>query len=104
MGDVGTTAGGANFVGRRGWRGRGEAASRPGKHGDLLFTREVVTQTVKDLPAMWEMFVRSLGCEEDPLEEDGHRLQYTCLKNPHGWGRLAGYSPRGGKESDVLSD
>ena len=53
---------------------------------------------------MWETFVRSLGCEEDPLEEDGHPLQYTCLKNPHGWGRLAGYSPQGGKELDVLSD
>ena len=70
----------------------------------MLFTRDVVTQTVKDLPAMWETFARSLGCEEDPLEEDGHPLQYTCLKNPRGRGRLAGYSPQGGKELDVLSD
>ena len=66
---MGTTAGGANFVGRRGCRGRGEAATGPDYHGDLLFTREVVTQTVKDLPAMWEMCVRSPGREEEPLEE-----------------------------------
>ena len=29
----------------------------------------LVTQTVKDLPALWETWVRSLGWE-DPLEED----------------------------------
>ena len=34
-----------------------------------LFTRRVVTQTVKDLPAMWETCVRFPGWEEDPLEE-----------------------------------
>ena len=30
--------------------------------------RSLVAQTVKDLPAMWETWVRSLGWE-DPLEE-----------------------------------
>ena len=28
-------------------------------------------------------------------------LQYSCLENPHGQRRLAGYSPRGRKESDT---
>jgi len=28
-------------------------------------------------------------------------LQYSCLENPHGQGSLAGYSPRGRKESDM---
>ena len=33
----------------------------------------------------------------------GHenRLQYSCLENPHGKRSLAGYSPRGCKESDM---
>ena len=34
-----------------------------------LFTRKVVTQTVKDLPATWEACVRFPGWGEDPLEE-----------------------------------
>ena len=31
----------------------------------------------------------------------GNSLQYSCLKNPHGQGSLAGYSPWGCKESDT---
>ena len=31
----------------------------------------------------------------------GNPLQYSCLDNPHGQRRLAGYSPWGGKESDM---
>ena len=30
----------------------------------------------------------------------GNPLQYICLENPHGQRSLAGYSPRGHKESD----
>ena len=30
---------------------------------------ELVTQTIKNLPAMWETWVRSLG-QEDPLEKE----------------------------------
>ena len=39
----------------------------------------LVAQLVKNLPAMWETWVRSLGCE-DPLEK-GYPLQYSCLEN-----------------------
>ena len=42
---------------------------------------------VKNPPAMWETWVRSLGLE-DPLEEG----QYPCLENPHGQKSLVGYS------------
>ena len=31
----------------------------------------------------------------------GNPLQYSCLKNPHGQGSLAGYSPWGHKELDT---
>ena len=43
-----------------------------------------VAQRVKNLPAMQEMWVQSLG-QEDPLE-DGNPLQCSCLKNPMGRG------------------
>ena len=36
---------------------------------------------VKNLIAMQEMWVQSLG-EEDPLEKAGHPLQYPYLENP----------------------
>ena len=32
----------------------------------------------------------------------GNPLQYSCLENPHGQRRLAGYSPWGCKESDTI--
>ena len=36
---------------------------------------------VKNLPAVWETWVQSLGWE-DPLEKgNGYPLQYSCLKN-----------------------
>ena len=43
-----------------------------------------VAQRVKNLPAMQEMRVQSLG-QEDPLE-DGNPLQCSCLENPMGKG------------------
>ena len=49
-------------------------------------------QRVKNQPAMQEMLVQSLG-QEDPLEEDGNPLQYSCLRIP--WGN---------KKSDTQSD
>ena len=65
-----------------------------------------VAQTVKNLPAMQETQVRSLG-REDALEKgmNGNPLQYSCLENPWteepgglqwripGQRSLAGYSP-----------
>jgi len=55
-------------------------------------------QTVKNLPAVWETQVQSLG-REDPLEK--------CMATPpvflpgefHGQRSLAGYSPCGHQES-----
>ena len=59
----------------------------------------MVAQMVKNPPAMWETWVRSLGWE-DPLEE-GNPLEYSCLENPHGQRSPAGYGPWGLKELDM---
>ena len=55
---------------------------------------------VKNLPAVWQTQVRSLG-QEDPLEEG---MAPTAVFSPgksHGQRSLAGYSPWDCKESDV---
>ena len=68
---------------------------------DISCTQRVslVAQTVKNLPAMGETWVRSLGWEE-PLEEgSGNPLQDSCLENPHGQRSLVGYSSWRHKES-----
>ena len=57
----------------------------------------LVTQTVKNLPAMQETWVRFLGWE-DPLEEG---LATHSMKNPHGQRSLVGCSPWGRKELDI---
>ena len=50
-------------------------------NGILLFIVCSVAQLVKNLPAMWETWVQSLGWE-DPLEkEKGYPLQYSGLEN-----------------------
>ena len=59
-----------------------------------------MAQTVKNQPAMWEMWVWSLGWQDSPEGGHGNPLQYCCLENPHGWRSLAGYSPWGCKELD----
>ena len=41
----------------------------------------LVAQTVKNLPAMQETWLPSLGWE-DPWMRDGNPLQYSCLENP----------------------
>ena len=53
----------------------------------------LVVQLVKNLSAMQETWVQSLGLE-DPLEEG--------MENPHGQRGLVGYSPCGHKESDTI--
>ena len=42
----------------------------------------LVAQTVKNLPAMQDIQVRSLGQEDSPRERNGNPLQYSCLGNP----------------------
>ena len=47
-----------------------------------LLRASLVAKMVKNLPAMWETWVQSLGWE-DPLEGIlGNPLQYFCLENP----------------------
>ena len=57
---------------------------------------------MKNLTAMQEMWVQSLGWE-DPLKEGqlGNSLQCSCLENPQGQRSMAGYSPWDLKESDM---
>ena len=55
-----------------------------------------MAQSVKNLPAMLETWVQSLGWE-DALEE-GMETRCSCLENPHGQRSLEGYSPWGHKE------
>ena len=42
----------------------------------------LVTQTVKNLPAMQEILVRFLGQEDPPGGGHGNLLQYSYLENP----------------------
>ena len=41
----------------------------------------LVVQLVKNPPAMWEIWVRSLGWERFPGEGKGYLLQYSGLEN-----------------------
>ena len=54
----------------------------------------LVAKLVKNLPAMQETWVRSLGWEDSPQGGHGNSLQYSCLENPHGQRSLMDYSPR----------
>ena len=63
-----------------------------------------VALVVKNLPAS----ARDLrdaglipGSGRSPGEGNGNPLQYSCLENPHGQRRLAGYRPWGCKESNT---
>ena len=56
-------------------RSAGEGISYPLQYS----WASLVAQLVKNLPAVWETWVRSLGWE-DPLEK-GYPLQYSGLKN-----------------------
>ena len=55
---------------------------------------------VKNLPAMQKTQVRSLGVE-DPLEEGMTTYTSILAWRIHEQGSLVGYSPWGGKESDI---
>ena len=60
----------------------------------------LMSQVVKNLPALQETWVQSLG-QEHPLEK---RMATTPAFLPgefHGQRSLAGYSPQGCKESDM---
>ena len=40
-----------------------------------------VAHTMKNLLALWETWVQSLGQEDPPGEEYGNTLEYSCLEN-----------------------
>ena len=51
---------------------------------DIIFSKEIdlVTQMVKNLPAMQETWVRSLGWKDSSTERNGNPLQCSCVENP----------------------
>ena len=59
-----------------------------------------MAQRIKRLPAMQETQVRFLGWE-DPLEREMATHSSILAWRTHGQKSLAGYSPRGCKESDM---
>ena len=64
------------------------------KRCSLLHWASLMARTIKNLPAMQETWVQSLGWKDPhtPREGNGNPLQYSCLKNSRD--RLAGYSPQ----------
>ena len=59
-----------------------------------------MTQLVKNLPAMWETWVRSLGWEDSLEEKMATHSSLLAWRIP--WTEeLVGYSPYGRKESDM---
>ena len=55
---------------------------------------------VMNLPAMQETRVQYLSQEDSPGVGNGYPLQYSFLPEFHGQRSLAGYSARGGQESN----
>ena len=47
-----------------------------------LIWASLVSQTVKNLPAIQETGIQSLGWEDLPGEGNCYPLQYSCLDNP----------------------
>ena len=60
-----------------------------------------MAQMVKNLLAMRETWVQSLGWEDALGGGHDNPLQNSCLENPHGQRSLAGYGPWDHKESDM---
>ena len=56
---------------------------------------------VKNLPAMQETWVQSLGREDSPGEGNGYPLQYSCLDNPMDRGAWRATVSGGRKELDM---
>ena len=66
----------------------------------LFIFHHVVAQTVKNLPAMWETWVQSLGWE-DPLEKEKLPTPVFWPGEFHGQRSLVGYSPLSHKGLDI---
>ena len=52
------------------------------KAPNLMRVASLGAQTVKNLPAIWETQVPSLGWGRFPGEGHGNPLEYSCLENP----------------------
>ena len=80
--------------------GKGTANNKSGYHlvRTYCVLSSLVTQMVKNLPAMQETQICSLD-REDPLEEE--MATHFLPGEFHGQRSLAGYSPWGHKESDM---
>ena len=63
-----------------------------------------MAQNVKNLPAMQEIWVRSLGQEDSPEEGNGCPLQYSSLENSMDRGVWQGTVHGGTKSGTRLSD
>ena len=59
-----------------------------------------VAQRVKNLPAMQEMWVQSLG-QEDPWRREWQPISVSLLGKSHGQRSLAGHSAQGHKQLDM---
>ena len=66
----------------------------------VLVVPDHLAQKVKNLPAVQEIRVQSLGWE-DPLEKERATTPVFLPGESHGQRSLAGYSPWGCKESDT---
>ena len=61
----------------------------------------LVTQTVKNLPAMQETSSQSMHQEDSPEGENGNPLWYACLENPMDRGAWWATAWWDRKESDM---
>ena len=66
----------------------------------LINSVSLVAQMVKNVPAMQETQVQSLG-REDPLEKEWLLTLVFLPGESHGQRKLVDYSPQGCKESDT---
>ena len=61
----------------------------------------LVAQTVKNLPAMLETWVPSLGLEDPPGEVNSNPLHYSCLENSMERGAWRAVAHGVAKKSDM---
>ena len=66
------------------------------------YRASLIIQSVKNLPAVQESQVLSLGWE-DPLEKEIAPTPVLLPGKSHGWRSVVGYSPWGRKEPDMTS-
>ena len=70
----------------------------------LIVPKTLVVLMVKNLPAMQETQIRSLGQEHSPEGGNGYPLQYSCLENSMDRGAWRATVHRVSKSRTRLSD